>query len=162
IADGSILTAKIGANAVDSTKIADLAVTNAKVADTAVTTQKLADGAITNIKVDAAAGISGSKLAAGSGPLANLDGTGQLDFGATHTNKHLGNIPDDPGGTWLRVAGIQGNKVQAGSVGLAAIGGYHLNLASTIGGSGNEFSNGALAAYSNGVSVPPDNTSVNF
>ena len=65
VADGTITSAKLTAEAVTTAKIAGAAVTEGKIAQAAVTTVKIADGAITGPKIVDDA-ITGQKIAAGA------------------------------------------------------------------------------------------------
>lgn len=73
-----------------------------------------ASNVLTNASVDAAAGIDGSKLAAGSGPLANLSAAGALDSLSSVTSRSLDLITD--GSTYRRVTGVTSNQITNASV----------------------------------------------
>lgn len=116
---------KITTNATDITASQDLRGVDI-FADGLVKEAAIAADSITNTHVKSTAAIAGSKLGAGSGALANLDNSGNLDFSATHSNKTLDNIND--GSSYARIAasGVTSSTVNSLGIYPAAVGTHQM------------------------------------
>ena len=152
IADGSIVTAKIGSaevtkaklasNSVSTAKIEDAAVSSAKIANAAVGTDKIADGNVTTIKIDSGA-ITTAKIANGGVTFTKMAGAAIVT-----STENFTSIASDSNIPTSKAIKEYVDTVATGT--LTFIGGINAANGTPISGveSGNQFYNPATAVGS--------------